>query len=122
MLLRHRNLKGRHMLLIHQTKEPRKARARYAAVAVLAVLLALTGGIAVDNSCFFKKLSGITCSAADPSNGDVYVTDPGSDIVDKFSASGLYLGQLQEASGSSPFHFKGVYEGLFGVSVDANGT
>jgi hypothetical protein len=85
--------------------------------------LALTGGIAVDNSCYFKKLSGSACSTADPSNDDVYVTDPGTGVVDKFSPAGVYLGQLQEASGGASFKFTSfntVTPG--GVGVDASGT
>jgi DNA-binding beta-propeller fold protein YncE len=75
-------------------------------------------GIAVDNSCYFKKLSASACSAADPSSGEVYVTDPGNGVVDKFSPEGVYIGQLQEASGEAAFKFKE----LDGVGVDANGT
>ncbi len=89
------------------------------------VIAVLNGGIAVDNSCYFKKLSASACSTADPSNGDVYVTDPGNDVVDKFSPAGLYLGQLQ-ASGGAPFEFerslpeRGV--STQGVGVDTSGT
>jgi NHL repeat len=88
---------------------------------------ALTGGIAIDNSCYFKKLTGSACTAADPSNGDVYVTDPGNKVVDKFSAEGIYLGQLEEASGGGVFEFIGLPIGGIeagdpdGVSVDLNG-
>jgi hypothetical protein len=80
--------------------------------------VALTGGIAVDNSCYFKKLSGAACSTADPSNGDVYVTDPGNGVVDKFNPAGAYLGQLQEASGGAAFKFTE----LAGVGVDTSGA
>jgi DNA-binding beta-propeller fold protein YncE len=85
--------------------------------------VALNGDIAVDNSCYFKGLSGSACSAADPSNGDVYVGDPGHDAVDKFSPAGAYLGQLREASSAAVFRFQEI-EGLSicGVGVDANGT
>jgi hypothetical protein len=90
---------------------------------------ALTGGIAVDNSCYFKKLSGSACASADPSNGDVYVTDPGHKVVDKFSTAGVYLGQLEQASGGGTFEFEGIFveAGIesrdpAGVSVDTNGT
>ena len=78
---------------------------------------AQTGGIAVDNSCYFKKLNAGACASADPSNGDLYVTDPGHSVVDKFNPSGTYLGQLQEASGGSTFKFEQIY----GVAVDASG-
>jgi WD40-like Beta Propeller Repeat len=90
---------------------------------------ALTGGIAVDNSCYIKKLSGSACMTADPSNSDVYVTDSFDRVVDKFSPAGVYLGQLQEASGGAPFKFEGVLRiepergvSTEGVGVDASGT
>jgi hypothetical protein len=86
----------------------------------------LTGAIAVDDSCYFKKLSGGACTAADPSNGDVYVTDPGNRVVDKFSASGAYLGQLRQASGGAVFTFPELRDeleqGLEGVAVDTDGV
>ncbi len=76
----------------------------------------LDGGIAIDNSCYFKHESAGACATADPSDGDVYVTDSGNEVVDKFSATGSYLGQITEGeSGSS-------LEALYGVAVDASGT
>jgi DNA-binding beta-propeller fold protein YncE len=87
----------------------------------------LTAGVAVDNSCYFKKLTEATtptCQEFDPSNGDVYVTDPGNKVVDKFSPEGIYLGQLQEEFGG-PFTFPSGGEPgqkLDGVGVDASGT
>jgi DNA-binding beta-propeller fold protein YncE len=48
--------------------------------------------IAVDNSCIGGALE---CS--DPSVTDVYVVDAGHKVIDKFSATGEYLGQLAEA-------------------------
>jgi hypothetical protein len=86
---------------------------------------ALTGGIAIDNSCYFKKMSGSACAMADPSNGDVYVTDFGNNVVDKFTPAGIYLSQLQEASGGAPSKFSKIVpnkNGIEGVGVDANGT
>jgi hypothetical protein len=88
--------------------------------------LALSGGIAVDNSCFVKKLSGAACTTADPSNGDVYVTDPGNKVVDKFSAEGTFLGQLEEDCGTAScpaFEFTS-FDTITptGVSVDTAGT
>ena len=86
----------------------------------------LTGGIAVDNSCFVKKLSGSACTKADPSNGDVYVTDPGNHVVDKFNAEGAYLSQLEEACGKAscpPFKFESIITVTpAGIGVDASGT
>jgi DNA-binding beta-propeller fold protein YncE len=78
----------------------------------------LPAGVAVDNSCYFEKLSASACSAADPSSGEVYVTDLGNGVVDKFSPEGVYIGQLQEASGEAAFKFRD----LDGIGVDANGT
>jgi len=54
--------------------------------------------------------------AVDPSNGDAYVSDPGSGTVTKFSSQGVYISQLGE--GSFP---AGAAHGSFspyGVAVD----
>jgi DNA-binding beta-propeller fold protein YncE len=87
---------------------------------------ALSGGIAVDNSCFVKKLSGAACATADPSTGAVYVTDPGNKVIDKFSAEGVYLGQLEEDCGKAScpgFGFTSITTVTpAGVSVDSGGT
>ena len=61
--------------------------------------------IAVDNS-------GLTTSE-DPSVGDVYVTD--HNVVDKFSATGEYKGQITEAEGTA-------FGTLDGVAVDPEGV
>ncbi len=61
-------------------------------------------GIAVDNSP----------NPLDPSEGDVYVVDSGHDVIDKFSASGTYLGQITEAAGEA-------LGALDGVAVDPSG-
>ncbi len=58
--------------------------------------------IAVDNST----------SAADPSAGDLYVMDAGHDVIDKFDASGAYIGQISGPLAGAP---------LFGLGVDAEG-
>jgi DNA-binding beta-propeller fold protein YncE len=81
-----------------------------------------TGALAVDNSCALHQplpLTGPECEAFDPSAGDVYVADSGSAhrVVDKFSAGGEYLGQINEAAGH-PF----AEEALDGVAVDPSGT
>ena len=52
--------------------------------------------IAVDN-CTNQMLGTICTTAEDSSVGDVYVTDKGHKVVDKFSATGEYLGQLTDA-------------------------
>jgi hypothetical protein len=62
-------------------------------------------GIAVDNST----------DPLDTSAGDVYVADAGDKVIDKFSSTGSYLGQLTETTGGSPL---GVPEG---VAVDPSG-
>jgi hypothetical protein len=49
--------------------------------------------------------------ATSPSFDDVYVVDPGHNVIDKFSATGTYLSQL------SGFQFP-----VFGVSVDSSGN
>ncbi len=55
-------------------------------------------GVAVDNSCFYHKLSGAACTAFDPSNGAIYVTDGNHSVVDKFIVNGKgeyeYVSQL----------------------------
>jgi NHL repeat-containing protein len=66
--------------------------------------LLLPQGIAVDNSE----------DPLDPSAGDVYVVDSGHDVVDKFSATGTYIGQLTEAGGVA-------FGELDGVAVDPAG-
>jgi hypothetical protein len=50
-----------------------------------------------------------------PSKGDVYVTDTVHKVIDKFSASGTYLGQITKGGAGAAF------SGLEGVAVDAGG-
>ena len=66
------------------------------------VTVATEGAIAVDNST----------NPLDPSKGDVYVVE--GSVVDKFSASGAYIGQIA----GTPF---GAEVELAGVAVDAEG-
>jgi DNA-binding beta-propeller fold protein YncE len=61
--------------------------------------------IAIDNSG--------EAASEDPSVGDVYVTD--HNVVDKFSATGEYKGQIIEAGGNA-------FEPLEGVAVDPKGV
>jgi hypothetical protein len=75
------------------------------------------GGIAVDNSCYFQHESGSECEASDPSNGDVYVADREHNVIDKFTSTGAYIGQLTETSGGE--HLSELYGGL---AVDSNGV
>ena len=62
--------------------------------------------LAVDNST----------DPLDPSAGDVYVQDAGHQVIDKFSSTGGYLGQLKETSGGLLFHDQ------HGVAVDPSGN
>ncbi len=48
--------------------------------------------------------------ASSPSTGDVYVVDPGHNVIDKFSATGTYLSQVT-----------GFNAPIFGVAVDTSG-
>jgi Tol biopolymer transport system component len=66
------------------------------------------GAIAVDNST----------NPLDPSRGDVYVVDVGHEVVDKFSASGAYIGQI--TSNPSVVAQNGS-DNFIGVAVDLNG-
>lgn len=59
-------------------------------------------GIAIDDST----------NLSDPSAGDVYVVDTGHDVIDKFSSTGEYLGQLPAAGSANE---------LDGVGVDTAG-
>lgn len=69
--------------------------------------------VAVDNC---TTVLGQRCSTMeDPSVGDVYVTDNAHKVIDKFSASGAYLGQVTTGAGGARFF------GLDGVAVDRTG-
>ena len=70
----------------------------------------------MDNSCALGKLSKEQCEADDPSSEDVYVVDAGHRVVDKYSPSGAYIGQITEAGGV-PFSERP----LDGVAVDTHG-
>jgi hypothetical protein len=73
-------------------------------------LLQPEGAIAVDNST----------SPLDPSKGDVYVLDNRHKVIDKFSSSGSYIGQVVGASPASPY--SNASEPPFGVAVDPGGV
>jgi DNA-binding beta-propeller fold protein YncE len=76
--------------------------------------------VAVDNSCVLRKLSEPkltqeVCEEEDPSNGDVYVVDAGHEVIDKYTPTGEYVGQITEGEG-------GRFESrLEGVAVDPKG-
>ena len=65
--------------------------------------------IAVDNSCV-----GGALECADPSVLDVYVVDAGHHVIDKFSATGTYIGQITEAASAA-------FGSLGSAVVDTNG-
>ena len=64
--------------------------------------------IAVDNSG----------DPLDPSSGDVYVADPGHGVVDKFTATGSYVGSL---TGPAPKGVSRLFGVLEGVTVSPSG-
>jgi hypothetical protein len=64
------------------------------------------GGIAIDNSG----------NPGDPSAGDVYVADTGHQVVDKFTAGGVFINQIKLPSGLPEFTDTPA------VGVDANGV
>lgn len=76
-------------------------------------------GIAVDNSCAEQhpKLEGAECAKYDPSNGDVYVVDGAHKVVDKYSAAGLYLGQITGKTLGTELSPTGIH----GVAVEPDG-
>jgi hypothetical protein len=61
--------------------------------------------IAIDNSG----------NPLDPSAGDVYVIDSGHGVIDKFSATGVYEGQLPTGEGGTPSDLEGVAVDPVGV-------
>ena len=65
--------------------------------------------IAVDNTCSLHNQASEEACATDPSVGDVYVLDAGHQVIDKFSAAGVYVGQVTGLSEPR------------GVGVDAHG-
>jgi len=72
-------------------------------------------GVAVDNSCFYEKLSGAACEAFDHSNGDVYLANEkkSGGAVQKLALNGL----SHEYEVVQEFRFKEVS----GVAVDHRG-
>jgi hypothetical protein len=62
--------------------------------------------IAVDNSV----------SALDAAKEDLYVVDGGHKVIDRFTASGVYVAQLKETTAGSPLGF------LHGIAVDHSGN
>ena len=65
--------------------------------------------IAIDNTCSLHNKTSEEACISDPSTGDLYITDTGHGAVDKFTATGEYLGQI---TGLGP---------ITGVGVDTHG-
>ena len=93
--------------------------------AFLSPAVVLSEGVAVDNSCYYRKLSGSACEAADPSNGDVYVGEVGARMVVKLDSTG------KEVAGFPPITASSIPSGTpgsnafkpWGVAIDpANGN
>jgi hypothetical protein len=67
----------------------------------------------------FSTLEGIAVDSSedplDPSAGDVYVLDRGLGVIDKFTGSGILIGQLKEARPGVPF------EEVAAITVDSSG-
>jgi hypothetical protein len=80
----------------------------------------LTGGATPAKSFSFPEVHGNpaaivvdnSTNPSDPSAGDLYVMDAGHKVIDKFSSSGAYLGQITDL----------LSDELLGLGVDANGN
>jgi hypothetical protein len=74
-------------------------------------------GEAVPTTGRFNKPEGIAIDndPSSPSFGDVYIVDTGHSVIDKFSLTGAYIGQLTTANGIN-------FKELEGVAVDMSGT
>ncbi|MBA3867393.1 MAG: hypothetical protein H0X42_13800 [Solirubrobacterales bacterium] len=64
----------------------------------------------------FPEAIAVDNDSASPSFGDVYVTDVGHSVVDKFSPTGAYLGQISSGAEANPLGELG------GVAVSPAGT
>jgi DNA-binding beta-propeller fold protein YncE len=90
-------------------------------------VLAEFNGAAAPTGAFSEPEAIAVDNSGDSSAGDVYVTDSGHGVVDKFSASGTYLGQIVgtcENAGEIP-PLCGSFAGfsrLLGLAVDAGGV
>jgi hypothetical protein len=92
-----------------------------------------TDGIAVDNSCYEHEratstpLSATECEHEYPSNDDIYVSDTGKHVIDKFSATGAYIGSLTGTcalAGTCPPEPVVPFAGppLYGIATDPSGN
>ncbi len=82
--------------------------------------------VAVNNSCkehhpvLTETSKPKTCREEYPSNGDVYVLDSGHNVVNKYTASGQYVGQITAKTlGIEESNLSA--KGLRGVAVEADG-
>ncbi len=82
--------------------------------------------VAVDNSCkdhhpvLTETSKPKTCKEEYPSNGDVYVVDSGHDVIDKYTASGQYVGQITpKALGVERADL--AAKGFYGLAVESDG-
>ncbi len=98
-------------------------KADFKALSTNAITGVLGGGngeneIAVDNSCFLRKLSGSACEEADPANGDFYVAN--YQEVRIYNAEGEFLGTLGGlgACGVAVDSAGDVYVGVWRQGVD----
>jgi hypothetical protein len=94
------------LLKISKPVEAGKSKSGVVLSAHQAFNFVIGGAIAVDHS------------PASPSNGDVYVSSGefGHMVVDKFSSTGAFIGQIRGSSEASPFEL------VKGVAVDPKGT
>ncbi|HXB64957.1 MAG TPA: hypothetical protein VNV42_08815 [Solirubrobacteraceae bacterium] len=77
--------------------------------------------VAVDNTCYEQKLSGGACTAADPSNGDVYVSEFATGTLVELDSSGAEVAAISASSIPSGDPGSGGFQ-PWGVAVDpANG-
>jgi hypothetical protein len=77
-----------------------------------------TRQLAIDNSCYYQKLTESECKTQDQSNGDVYIVDESDNLIYKFDPSAN--GELT-LDGSTPSIGAGVLNLPVGVAVDATG-
>jgi hypothetical protein len=71
-------------------------------------------GVAVDNTCFYHKVSGAACETLDPSDGDVYVANVLESVIDKLELNTV----SHEYERVAMFPFPEVN----GVAVDHDGN
>jgi NHL repeat len=78
--------------------------------------LAVEGVAAPTGQFSSPETIAIDNSPGSPSFGDVYVGDTGHEVIDKYSPTGAYIGQLTETSGGATFGE------IIGLAVASNGA